>query len=32
MSGWVWVAAGYGLTVVTWAVYAWWSGRRGEGE
>jgi hypothetical protein len=27
MSGWLWVAAGYLLTVATWAGYVVWSGR-----
>lgn len=30
MNEWLWVAGGYGLTVATWAAYAWWSGRGAE--
>jgi predicted negative regulator of RcsB-dependent stress response len=26
-DGWTWVIAGYVLTAVVWAGYAWWSGR-----
>ena len=24
-AGWEWVAAGYGVTALVWALYAWWS-------
>lgn len=27
MNGWVWVAAGYGVTAAAWGAYAWWVAR-----
>ena len=24
-TGWGWVVAGYSLTAIVWAAYAWWS-------
>lgn len=31
MSGWLWVLAGYGVTVAVWVGYIWWSGREVDG-
>lgn len=32
MSGWLWVAAGYGLTAASWAALAWWVTRGLRGQ
>lgn len=27
MNEWIWVVAGYGLTIAVWAAYAWWTAK-----